>query len=103
MYLAYLPNCHYSRHLRNEMSQAALERIQNLSDDDIFLSFDADELPKKEVRLNLEQWFSTFGKFCEPLFIANCNLTTHVQSYKITFCDPLEYSETPQWIAIHLL
>jgi hypothetical protein len=35
------------------MSQAALERIQNLSDEDIFLSFDADELPKKEVSLFL--------------------------------------------------
>ena len=45
--------CQFFRHLRNEMSQAALERIQNLSDEDIFLSFDADELPKKEVRLFL--------------------------------------------------
>jgi len=31
------------------MSQSALKRIINLRDDDIFFSFDADEIPKKEV------------------------------------------------------
>ena len=33
------------------MSQAALERIKNLHDDDLFLSFDADEIPKAEVTI----------------------------------------------------
>jgi hypothetical protein len=42
-------SCFLYRHLRNEMSQAALERIQNLQDRDLFLSFDADEIPKAEV------------------------------------------------------
>ena len=32
------------------MSQAALERVKNLNDDDLFLSFDADEIPKAEVK-----------------------------------------------------
>ena len=32
------------------MSREALRRIQNLRDDDIFLSFDADEIPKPEVK-----------------------------------------------------
>ena len=32
------------------MSQSALARIQNLKDDDLFFSFDADEIPKPEVR-----------------------------------------------------
>jgi hypothetical protein len=36
-------------YLRNEMSQAALARILNLKDDDLFFSFDADEIPKSEV------------------------------------------------------
>ena len=36
-------------HLRNEMSQSALARILNLKDDDLFFSFDADEIPKPEV------------------------------------------------------
>jgi len=31
------------------MSQAALARILNLKDDDLFFSFDADEIPKSEV------------------------------------------------------
>ena len=31
------------------MSQAALMRIQSLRNDDLFLNFDADEIPKTEV------------------------------------------------------
>jgi hypothetical protein len=31
------------------MSQQALTRILNLSDEDLFFSFDADEIPKSEV------------------------------------------------------
>lgn len=36
------------------MSQAALKRIPNLLNDDLFLSFDADEIPKTEVAINSE-------------------------------------------------
>jgi hypothetical protein len=36
--------------IRNEMSQSAVKRITNLKDDDLFLSFDADEIPKTEAR-----------------------------------------------------
>jgi hypothetical protein len=32
------------------MSQSAVKRITNLKDDDLFLSFDADEIPKTEAR-----------------------------------------------------
>ncbi len=39
----------YFSHLRNEMSQAALARIRNLKDEDLFFSFDADEIPKPDV------------------------------------------------------
>ena len=36
-------------YIRNFMSTTALDRIQNLQDSDLFLSFDADEIPKLEV------------------------------------------------------
>jgi hypothetical protein len=32
------------------MSQSAMKRIKNLKDDDLFLNFDADEIPKTEVK-----------------------------------------------------
>ena len=40
-----------SSFLRNSMSKSALSRIQNLADDDLFLNFDADEIPKTEASL----------------------------------------------------
>ncbi len=36
--------------LRNQLSQNALARIKGLEKDDLFLSFDADEIPKREVK-----------------------------------------------------
>ena len=35
------------------MSKSALKRISNLNADDLFLSFDADEIPSQEVRPHL--------------------------------------------------
>jgi hypothetical protein len=32
------------------MSQSALARVRNLAADDLFLNFDADEIPKRDVR-----------------------------------------------------
>ena len=40
--------------LRNEMSQRALSRLKGLKEDDLFLSFDADEIPKEEVIIFLK-------------------------------------------------
>ena len=37
------------RYIRTYMSQHALPLISNLRDDDLFLNFDADEVPKEEV------------------------------------------------------
>lgn len=37
-------------YLRSYWSNAALRRIANLKDDDLFLNFDADEIPSREVR-----------------------------------------------------
>lgn len=42
-------------YLRNYMSNKALERLKNLSDQDLFLSFDADEIPKMDV-LTFLKW-----------------------------------------------
>jgi len=36
--------------LRNELSRRTLERVKNFDDDDLFLSFDADEIPNSEVK-----------------------------------------------------
>ena len=36
-------------YLRNYMSTMAISRLKNLKDDDLFLSFDADEIPNIEV------------------------------------------------------
>ena len=41
-------------YLRNEMSQRALLRLKGLKEDDLFLSFDADEIPKVEVIMFLK-------------------------------------------------
>ena len=51
--------------LRNFMSQNALDRIQGLQDHDLFLSFDADEIPKLEVLefLKLHDGYSGFLQF----------------------------------------
>ena len=43
----------FNRYLRDFMTQEALGRIKGLEDDDLFLIFDADEIPKKEVIRNI--------------------------------------------------
>ena len=42
------------------MSKSALERISNLQGDDLFLSFDADEIPTNEVTKNAHSKFILF-------------------------------------------
>ena len=52
-------------YLRNFMSAHALNRIENLQDEDLFLSFDADEIPKVEVLefLKFHDGYSGFLQF----------------------------------------
>ena len=47
------------------MSQSALGRIQNLKSEDLFLSFDADEIPKPQVRFQKDQTFGITVDFFE--------------------------------------
>ena len=47
-------------YIRTVMSRKTLQRIKGLRDDDLFLSFDADELPKPEVIMFL-RWFEYDG------------------------------------------
>jgi beta-1,4-mannosyl-glycoprotein beta-1,4-N-acetylglucosaminyltransferase len=46
--------------LRNVMSSNALARLKGVTDEDLFLSFDADEIPKAEV-LQFLKLHSGFG------------------------------------------
>jgi hypothetical protein len=44
-------NYNYFRYLRSYWSEHGLPRLQNLNDDDVILTLDADEIPSEEVSL----------------------------------------------------
>ena len=59
------------------MSREALRRMLNLRDDDLFLSFDADEIPKPEVRAQI---FLTFKcQLAVKILSSQCNFANVVQ------------------------
>ena len=83
----------FARYHRSFMSREALRRMLNLRDDDLFLSFDADEIPKPEVRAQI---FLTFKcQLAVKILSSQCNFANVVQILRLKF-SPLNIISQPR-------